>query len=134
MTNIPPRFDITSEQIDAVMTQFYMRIRKHPVLGPIFMARIGDWPRHEAKIGSFWKKAILHEQGYDGNPMMVHMGVSEMHAEHFDHWLALFDEVLNRELPEAAAASFSALAHRIGRGLRLGIADRDRPAGAVPLF
>jgi len=132
--SIPPRFDITSEQIDAVMRKFYTRIRAHAVLGPIFKSRISDWPTHEAKIGRFWKKAILHEPGYDGNPMMVHMGVSDMRAEHFDDWLGLFDEVLAQELPEQAAASFSALAHRIGRGLRIGIADRDRPKDAVPLF
>ncbi len=134
MPAIPPRFDVTSEQIDAVMGTFYTRIRAHAVLGPIFMSRISAWPAHEAKIGSFWKKAILHEQGYDGNPMMVHLGIPDMHAEHFDDWLALFDEVLASELPEQPAASFSALAHRIGRGLRLGIADRDRPKGSVPIF
>lgn len=134
MSSIPPRFNITSEQIDAVMGKFYMRIRAHPVLGPIFKSRVTEWPEHEAKIGGFWKKAILHEQGYDGNPMMVHMGIPEMRTEHFDDWLGLFDEVLAQELPDHSAASFSALAHRIGRGLRIGIADRDRPKDAVPLF
>ncbi len=134
MSSLPPRFDITSEQIDAVMSAFYTRIRAHAVLGPIFASRISDWPKHEAKIGGFWKKAILHEQGYEGNPMMVHLGIPEMRAEHFDHWLALFDEVLTQKLPAPSAASFSALAHRIGRGLRLGIADRDRPKGSVPIF
>ena len=134
MSSVPPRFDITSEQIDEVMTAFYTRIRAHAVLGPIFASRVKDWPQHEAKIGRFWKKAILHQQGYDGNPMMVHHGIAEMRPEHFDDWLGMFDEVLAQKLPEASAASFSALAHRIGRGLRMGIADRDRPKDAVPLF
>lgn len=134
MSPVAPRFLITSNDIDTVMRRFYRLIRAHAVLGPIFASHISEWPEHEAKIGSFWKKAILHEDGYSGNPMMTHMGVADMRAHHFEIWLELFDEVLTKSLAPAPAASFSALAHRIGRGLRLGIEDRDKPKGSVPLF
>ncbi|WP_438991984.1 group III truncated hemoglobin [Lentibacter sp.] len=134
MPPIAPRFLITSDDIDLVMTRFYDRIRADATLGPIFAARIGDWPEHEAKIGRFWKKAILHQDGYSGNPMMTHMGVAEMRAHHFEIWLALFHEVLSQSLAPAPAAAFSALAHRIGRGLRLGIEDRDKPKDSVPIL
>lgn len=132
MSTIPPRFEITAREIDAVMTRFYARIRNDSTLGPIFAAHVQDWPAHEAKIARFWKKAILHESGYDGNPMMVHRGVSQMRAEHFEIWLALFDETLAEMLAPHPRAAWSALAHRIGRGLRLGIEARDAPEGAVP--
>lgn len=134
MTPLPPRFEITPTEIEAVMTAFYARIRAHEVLGPIFAAHVSAWPAHEAKIGRFWKKAILHEQGYDGNPMMVHMGVQQMKGHHFELWLALFDDTLKNKLAPLQATAWSSLAHRIGRGLRLGIEERDRPKGSVPLF
>ena len=116
------------------MTPFYARIRKDDTLGPIFAAHVQDWPAHEAKIARFWKKTILHERGYEGNPMMVHRGVSQMRAEHFEIWLALFDETLAEMLTPQTCAAWSALAHRIGRGLRLGIEARDAPEGSVPFL
>lgn len=134
MSRMPPRFEIASDDIERVVTRFYARIRVHDVLGPVFGAHVNEWREHESKIAGFWKKSILLEAGYEGNPMQVHHRTPEVKAEHFALWLALFDEVLRAELPEQTAASWSALAHRIGRGLRIGIETRDAPKGSVPLF
>ena len=120
-TSIPPRFPITEDQIDWVVFRFYARVRAHPVLGPIFWKHVRNWDAHEAKIARFWRNAILFEKSYDGNPMDVHMAAGNVEGPHFAIWLGLFDEVLNAELPPDLAAAWSALAHRIGRGLRLGI-------------
>lgn len=124
------RFDITPDQIDRVVAVFYAAIRRHEVLGPVFGNHVTDWPSHEAKIARFWKKAILYLPVYDGNPMRKHMEASDVRADHFPLWLALFDETLRRTLPADPAAGWSALAHRIGRGLRLGVQDlRDAVPG-----
>ena len=129
--SIPPRFDITPEQIDRVVAVFYAAIRRHEVLGPIFAGHVTDWPEHEEKIARFWRNAILYERSYDGNPMRTHMQAGDVKAEHFAPWLMLFDETLRRTLPEDTAAGWSALAHRIGAGLRMGVEDlRERRAGA----
>ncbi|MCF3972566.1 group III truncated hemoglobin [Paracoccus salsus] len=124
------RFDITPEQIDQVVTVFYAAIRRHEVLGPVFGNHVTDWPAHEEKIARFWKKAILYRPVYDGNPMRVHMAAGDVRAEHFPLWLALFDETLRRTLPPETAAGWSGLAHRIGRGLRLGVEDLREGAPA----
>jgi hemoglobin len=129
---IPPRFPITPAQIDAVVAEFYACIRQHPGLGPVFARHVRDWPIHEARIASFWRNAILFERSYDGNPMAVHMAAGDVKAPMFEVWLGLFDSVLRRELPAETAQSWSALAHRIGRGLRMGVEDHNRPATAVP--
>jgi len=134
MSQIPPRFPITAEQIDLVMTRFYAKVRKDPVLGPIFNGHIDNWPEHEAKIAGFWRNAILFERSYDGNPMRAHMQAGDVRADHFDVWLALFDGVLNDALPNETAAAWSALVHRIGRGLRIGVQDVQKPAGDVPML
>ncbi len=132
MTAMPPRFPISAEQIELVVTRFYAAARKHPTLGPVFASHVTDWPTHEAKISGFWRNAILMERSYDGNPMRAHMNAGNVRADHFDDWLKLFDEVLQTTLPAATAEAWSALAHRIGRGLRMGVRDVTQPAGSVP--
>ena len=126
---IPPRFDITSEQIDRVVATFYAAIRRHEELGPIFAAHVTDWPVHEEKIARFWRNAILHERSYDGSPMRAHILAGNVHGQHFAPWLMLFDETLRRTLPQDAARGWSALAHRIGSGLRMGVENMAATEG-----
>lgn len=118
---VAPRFAITEDQIARVVATFYACIREHPGLGPVFAAHVKDWPAHEAKITRFWRNAILHERGYDGNPLAVHRAAGNVRLGMFDVWLGLFDRVLRLELPPETAAAWSVLAHRIGRGLMFGM-------------
>ncbi len=120
---IPPRFPITAAEIDTVVADFYAFIREHPGLGPVFAAHVTDWPAHEAKIARFWRNAILYERSYDGNPMQAHLAAGNVRPGMFEPWLGLFDMVLRRNLPPDTAAAWSALAHRIGLGLRSGLVD-----------
>jgi len=125
--SMPPRFPITAEQITLVVNQFYAAVRANPEIGPIFAKHVTDWPSHESKIAGFWRNAILFERSYDGNPMQAHMRAGNVHPEHFDIWLGLFDTILVKNLPTDTAASWSALAHRIGRGLRYGVEPTEGP-------
>lgn len=126
------RFDVSPDQIDRVVAVFYAAIRRHEVLGPVFARHVTDWPEHEEKIARFWRNAILYERNYDGNPMQVHMRAGDVRPDHFTPWLALFDETLRRTLAPEPAAQWSALAHRIGAGLRMGV-TREAP-GAPPVL
>ena len=128
------RFAITEDQIDAVVAAFYLSVRNHPNLAPIFASHISDWPAHEMKIALFWRNAILLEGGYDGNPMAVHKAAGNVRPGMFDPWLALFDVTLSRELPPEIAKAWSTLAHRIGRGLRYGLVDSAKTASGIPLL
>lgn len=116
-----PRFDITEPEIARVVATFYGAVRRHEVLAPIFAEHIGDWPAHEARITAFWAGAILHKAGYNGSPMRAHLSAGNVRPEHFAIWLALFDESLRRTLPPWSARAWSAMAHRIGQGLRAGV-------------
>lgn len=124
---LPPRFPITAAQIDAVVAEFYAVVRTHPGLGPVFAAHVRDWPAHEAKIARFWRNAILFERSYDGNPLMVHRNAGNVHGPMFEVWLGLFESVLRRKLPADLAQAWSDLAHRIGRGLRMGMGEGAGP-------
>lgn len=118
---LPPRIDVSETQINRVVSVFYEKVRRDTVLGPVFGAKVSDWPAHEEKIAAFWRNAILHERSYDGNPMQKHLAAGTVTEGHFPIWLDLFDEVLARELAPTLARSWSALAHRIGAGLRFGV-------------
>jgi len=128
---IPPRIPVTEAQIDRVVSQFYARVRAHPALGRIFAGHVTDWPTHEEKIGRFWRNALLLQRCYDGNPMQAHMAAGDVKAQHFPVWLSLFDAVLEQELPQPLAQAWSALVHRIGRGLSYGL-PQEGGAAAVP--
>jgi hemoglobin len=135
MTQSPlARFDITAAEIEAVVAEFYAIVRTHPGLGPVFASHVTDWPAHEAKIASFWRNAILFERGYDGNPMAVHKAAGNVRPGMFDAWLGLFDSVLRRELNPDQAQAWSALAHRIGRGLRYGLVESAQTADGAPIL
>lgn len=133
MSGLPPRFEISEAEIDRVVEVFYARVRTHHILGPIFAAHVRDWPAHEEKIARFWKGAILFQAGYEGSPMMAHRLAGNVAPEHFPIWLGLFDDTLRNTLEDpTAAAGWSALVHRIGQGLRMGVSDMMRPSGTVP--
>lgn len=127
------RFAITAAEIDRVVAEFYAVVRSHPGLGPVFAAHVTDWPAHEEKIARFWRNAILLERSYDGNPMQAHRDAGNVRPGMFEIWLGLFDSVLRRELPAETAAAWSALAHRIGAGLRYGLVEKVGPSGIPSL-
>lgn len=131
--SIPPRFDVTPEQIDRVVATFYAAVRRHEILGPVFARHVTDWPEHEEKIARFWRNAILYDRGYDGNPMRVHMATGDVRPDHFGPWLELFDATLVRTLPPDTARAWSMLAHRIGAGLQMGVRDLRAPDGMPDL-
>ena len=131
-TALPPRFDITRPQIERVVAIFYEIVRDHPGLGPVFAVHVKDWPTHEAKVVDFWANTILHERSYEGTPVEAHVNAGNVKPGMFSTWLALFDSVLKAELEPHQAASWSALAHRIGRSMRASVVERETLEGGVP--
>lgn len=129
-----PRFDITEPEIARTVAVFYGAVRRHEVLGPIFAEHVGDWPAHEARITAFWAGAILNKAGYNGSPMRAHLSAGNVRPEHFEIWLALFDEALRRTLPPWSARAWSQLAHRIGQGLRAGVQNMQPGRAGPPVL
>jgi len=106
---------------------FYGRIRTDELLGPIFAARITDWPTHLDRMKSFWR-SILHNSGeFSGNPMEKHITLPGLDERHFAHWLELFYATL-RELEQDPQATrlVGTRARMIADSLLTGIAMRDK--------
>jgi len=123
--------DVTEVMIRALVQTFYDRVRGDPMIGPIFNARIEDWPAHLDKLCAFWSSVTLMTGRYKGTPMQVHAGLPDISREHFERWLALFRATAADVCPDRAARLFVDRSERIAASLQLGIA-LHRGEGSVP--
>ena len=121
-----PDADAIARLIDA----FYDRVRVDPLIGPVFNAAVDDWAAHKRLLTSFWCSVVLRAQTYRGNPMQAHRPWP-IQAQHFDRWLALWNETTAALLPPGEAATMVGYAERIGQGLRygLGLDLHSKPLG-----
>lgn len=95
---------------------FYIDVRQHAVLGPIFNAHIQDWPAHLEKITGFWALQTGGQSRYRGGFGAAHLSLG-LQPEHFQHWLGLWELNNHRHLPPTEAAEMIALAHELARRL-----------------
>jgi hemoglobin len=119
---ISDRTGITDDLIAELVDTFYARVRKDPLLAPIF-ARVGDWDEHLARLRAFWSSVALMSGRYHGQPMQAHFPLS-IEPRHFDRWLALFEQTTADVCPPDAAAIFMEKARRIADSFEMAIAGR----------
>ena len=135
--DVTARTGVDEETIETLVHAFYDRIRLDPVLGPVFEARITDWPPHLVRMCAFWSSVVLMTGRYHGRPMQAHAPLP-VDAQHFDRWLALFEGTARDVCPPAAAALFIEKARMIAQSLELGIATHRglllAPASRMPVI
>jgi len=122
---------VDADYIDHIVEAFYGKIRQDELLGPIFAARIADWPAHLARMKAFWR-SVLHNSGeFAGNPMLKHLAIPGLELRHFAHWLDLFYETLrDAESHPAATELVGGRARMIADSLLTGIVmQRDGLSG-----
>ena len=124
---------ITEEMIHDLVRAFYARVRRDPLIGPIFNARIDDWPAHLDKLCAFWSSVTLMTGRYKGTPMKAHAELPDIATAHFERWLALFQATAVSRCPSDAAQVFVDRANRIGASLQLGIALHRGEAIVPPM-
>ena len=90
--------------VSRVVERFYERIRADALLGPIFAAKISDWPPHLARMKQFWNSVLLGTGEFSGNPMVKHRAIPDLAEHHFSHWLTLFYQTLREECPQEEGA------------------------------
>jgi len=106
--------------ITRLVTVFYDHVRSDPALGPIFEARIENWPAHLKRMVDFWSSVALMTGRYHGTPMQVHAGLPA-DKTHFEQWLALFRKVARQVCTPAGADFVIERAERIARSIHLGV-------------
>ncbi|MDN3688726.1 group III truncated hemoglobin [Cyclobacterium jeungdonense] len=112
----------TIEEIRELVDTFYDKVRRDPLLGPVFEKRIGDsWDVHLAKMYRFWQTVLLQEHTYHGSPFTPHatMPIGE---EHFQRWLVLFKKTLEENFRGQKAEEAQWRAEKMAEMFQLKIA------------
>ncbi len=117
--------------IRRIVQHFYAQIRKDPMLGPIFDAKIEDWGEHLEKLGHFWASVTLLTGSYKGTPLQAHLAMPDLNATHFERWLSLFEATLRRFCTPEQAALFLDRATRISQSFQMALAQQR---GEMPLL
>lgn len=111
---------LDNADIVRLVDRFYDRVQADPILGPVFNPVVHDWPEHKRTLVSFWSSIALGTRSYRGNPMAMHRP-HPIREEHFAHWLELWREVAEAELPPEHAIMFIEHANRIAQSLQFGL-------------
>lgn len=122
---------LSEEALRRLVERFYAKVRRDPVLGPIFAARIADWGPHLERMAAFWSSVALMTGRYHGAPVPAHATLPVTWT-HFDRWLDLFRATAEEVCPPAGAALVIERAGRIARSLHMAVADSARGAGLAP--
>jgi hemoglobin len=111
-----------------LLKHFYADVRQHHEIGPVFNARIQDWPAHIEKIADFWTNATGGTPRYSGPMPARHMSLG-LEDRHFQAWLDLWRRQCRIQLPKAEAEELIGVAESIGDRLQQMIAwNAGRPA------
>jgi hemoglobin len=111
---------IDEAAIAALVATFYGKVRRDPVLGPIFDAAVEDWDEHLETLNRFWSSVMLTTGRYKGNPFGAHRELP-IEPAFFDRWLGLWRETAEELFEPEAAQAFRAKAERIAESLKLGL-------------
>ena len=126
----------TDDQIETLVATFYARIRQDDVLGPLFLAAIGeDRTTHLKTMCDFWSSVMNTSGRYKGKPIPAHVKLTGIEPRHFEHWMRLFSETAHQLFEAGLAAMFVQRAERIAESLKLGFAfHAERPEiwGGLP--
>jgi len=93
--------EITKENIETMVMSFYRLVLKDDIVGPFFIAKLGDdmtneyWEPHLELLVNFWASIALGDTSYKGNPFAPHMMIGELNREVFEQWLKLFFATLD---------------------------------------
>jgi hemoglobin len=109
--------------ISELVEAFYVRVRSHAVLGPIFASKVANWAPHFGRMKDFWASIAIESGRFRGNPMLKHIAIPGLSPAHFQMWLGLWEEALADVVTNPDAASlFRDRALRIATSLQTGIA------------
>ena len=113
---------IDENSLRALVELFYARVRRDPLIGPVFNRAIHDWPEHLDRLQAFWSSVMLTSGRYKGRPLPAHIRHSDaITARSFDRWLELWGQTTDELMPAVAAAALQEKAARIAESLSLGI-------------
>jgi hemoglobin len=106
--------------LECLVRTFYDTARRDDVIGHLFDG-VRDWERHIATITAFRSSVALLAGRYHGQPLAPHV-LLPLEPVHFARWLMLFERIARTICTEAGTDHLLEKAHRIARGLQMGVA------------
>lgn len=104
--------EITQENIRTLVMSFYTKIIKDDIVGPFFIAKLGDdmsnehWKTHLEIIVGFWISLAIGTPRYTGSLFVPHTKLGDVKRETFEQWLKLFRETLDEVYISPIAEKF----------------------------
>ena len=88
------------EDVFALVSAFYGKVRKNQEIGAFFNETIEDWSGHIEKLTDFWETNLFFVSKFRGNPMRAHNQVDEnfdnsIEQKHFGVWLNLWFQTID---------------------------------------
>lgn len=119
------------EDVRLLVTQFYEKIKRDPVLGPVFLEIVSDWESHLERLTDFWESQLFLKRAYIGNPLAVHQEVDKRMNEgitprHFGLWLNLWFETLDENFLGETAGIAKTRAQKMSTMLYLKIFENRK--------
>jgi hemoglobin len=116
---------LTKQQINQLVINFYNKVQKDPLLGPIFndVAKV-DWEHHLPLLTNFWASVMLGTNEYHGGAYGKHVMLAQkapISKAHFERWLELFTAEAKEILPEPYASTIVERANMIAQSLQYGM-------------
>lgn len=120
--------EISDASIGRLVREFYGRLRRDEMLGPVFVRALGEtnesWEAHFIRLTDFWSSVMLRSGRYHGDPFSVHLRLPDITPTMFDRWLALFHGTCAELFTPDVTAEFAEKVERIARSLRMGLFER----------
>lgn len=121
MAIVAPAQVLSEAVVERLVRDFYGRVRKDAVLGPIFEQRLSNcWDAHIKTMIDFWSSVTMQTGRYDGQPHVMHRNLG-LEPAHFEHWLALFRNAVEDNCEGAVADLFIDRANRIASSLQISL-------------
>ncbi len=110
------KYDLaTEDDIMLMVDSFYAKVNEDDILAYVFndFAQV-DWDLHLPKMYAFWNTLIFAKKDYKGNPFAHHIPLP-IQKEHFNRWLALFEENMDQSFEGPIAETTKARAQSIAQ-------------------
>ncbi|HEX2727945.1 MAG TPA: group III truncated hemoglobin [Beijerinckiaceae bacterium] len=118
---------VTEPMVQNLIAAFYEKVKRDPMLGPVFDAIIGhEWDAHIEKITSFWLFVTGLGKGYRTRDFMpAHVRHPTIRASLLPRWLDLFRETASDICPPAAARVLIEIAEGMADSIGISLERRD---------
>jgi hemoglobin len=103
---------VTRTHVEELVNSFYDKVKRDDLLAPVF-AQV-NWPQHLPVMYNFWSSVLLGGQSYQGNPFARHVHL-QINRQHFNRWLALFNETVDERFTGFNANEAKNRAHTIAQ-------------------